>query len=217
MQIRSSLVTCCQHLQQRCPSKTASLSTILYNLASTQPSTMTSNTEIATYSLLILALSSLIHTLLSRLLFHPLHSIPGPRLAALTYWYDCYFDLIKAGQYAFNIKQLHAHYDPFIRVTPDLVHINKIEYLDTIYARRGRIDPLNFSGLLMSFGKGHRLCLGMNLAHAELCLAIAAAAEWEMELSNTDESDVKFKHEYQISHPRLDTLGVKAAIKGEAA
>ena len=69
---------------------------------------------------------------------------------------------------------------------------------------------------MMSFGKGHRKCVGINLANAELCLAIATAAQYEMELFETDESDVKFQHDYQISHPRLDSKGVKVLVKGRA-
>ena len=65
----------------------------------------------------------------------------------------------------------------------------------------------------MAMGKGHRICLGRNLANAELCLMIAALAEYDMKLFETDESDVKFQHDYQISHPRLDSLGVRAVVE----
>jgi hypothetical protein len=49
-----------------------------------------------------------------RLYFHPLAHIPGPRLAALTWWYEFYFDAIQPGQYVFKIQQLHRQYGTLI-------------------------------------------------------------------------------------------------------
>ncbi|KAI9372947.1 cytochrome P450 [Aspergillus egyptiacus] len=69
-----------------------------------------------------------------RLYFHPLAHIPGPRLAALTWWYEFYYDAIKPGQYVFKIQELHRQYGPIIRVTPDELHINDVGFLDTVYA-----------------------------------------------------------------------------------
>ena len=66
----------------------------------------------------------------------------------------------------------------------------------------------------MALGKGHRKCLGINLANAEMCLALAVLADYEMRLFETDERDVKFQHDYQISHPRLDTKGVRVVVEG---
>lgn len=45
-----------------------------------------------------------------RLFFHPLAHIPGPRLAALTWWYEFYFDAIRPGRYVFKIQELHKRY-----------------------------------------------------------------------------------------------------------
>lgn len=45
-----------------------------------------------------------------RLYFHPLAHIPGPRLAALTWWYEFYFDAIQQGRYVFKIQELHKEY-----------------------------------------------------------------------------------------------------------
>jgi hypothetical protein len=45
-----------------------------------------------------------------RLYFHPLSHIPGPRLAALTWWYEFYFDIIEPSQYVFKIQDLHNQY-----------------------------------------------------------------------------------------------------------
>ena len=45
-----------------------------------------------------------------RLFFTNLAHIPGPRLAALTSWYEFYYDVVKPGQYVWKIKELHAEY-----------------------------------------------------------------------------------------------------------
>ncbi|PYI03256.1 cytochrome P450 [Aspergillus sclerotiicarbonarius CBS 121057] len=58
----------------------------------------------------------------------------GPRLAALIWWYEFYFDAIQSGRYIFKIQELHQQYGPIIRVTPDEIHINDVGYLDTVYA-----------------------------------------------------------------------------------
>ncbi|KAJ5591481.1 uncharacterized protein N7459_001850 [Penicillium hispanicum] len=69
-----------------------------------------------------------------RLFFHPLASIPGPRLAALTWWYEFYFDAIQPGQYIFKIQELHKQYGPIVRINPDEIHVNDVGFLDTVYA-----------------------------------------------------------------------------------
>ena len=40
----------------------------------------------------------------------PLASFPGPKLAAATRWYECYYDVVLGGQYTFKIKELHQKY-----------------------------------------------------------------------------------------------------------
>ena len=45
-----------------------------------------------------------------RLYLHPLAKFPGPKLAAITRWYELYYDVIREGQYTFKIADLHkAH------------------------------------------------------------------------------------------------------------
>lgn len=67
---------------------------------------------------------------------------------------------------------------------------------------------------MLSLGKGHRKCIGINLANAEICLALGVLAGYELRLFETDESDVKFKHDYHISHPKLDSKGVRVVVEG---
>lgn len=45
-----------------------------------------------------------------RLYFHPLAHIPGPKLAALTWWYEFYYDVIEPAQYVFKIQEMHKQY-----------------------------------------------------------------------------------------------------------
>ena len=95
-----------------------------------------------------------------RLFLSPLARIPGPKLAALSTWYEIYFDVVQPGQYVWKIQQLHKQYGlpsfpacahltshsfpvgPILRITPREVHIADPAFLDTIYtARRRSKDP----------------------------------------------------------------------------
>ena len=48
-----------------------------------------------------------------RLYFSPLAKFPGPKLAALTLWYEFYYDVIKRGRYTWKIAELHERYGLF--------------------------------------------------------------------------------------------------------
>lgn len=45
-----------------------------------------------------------------RLYFHPLRHIPGPKLAAVTSWYEFYYDVIGQGTFCWEIKRMHDAY-----------------------------------------------------------------------------------------------------------
>lgn len=45
-----------------------------------------------------------------RLYFHPLAKFPGSRLAAVTYWYEAYYEIVKTGKFTFKISELHDKY-----------------------------------------------------------------------------------------------------------
>ena len=52
-----------------------------------------------------------------RLFWSPLSKFPGPKLAAATYLYEGYYDVIKRGKYTFKIRDLHAQYGQSYPVT----------------------------------------------------------------------------------------------------
>lgn len=45
-----------------------------------------------------------------RLYISPIARFPGPKLAALSRWYEFYYDCILPGQFSFHIQQLHKQY-----------------------------------------------------------------------------------------------------------
>lgn len=42
--------------------------------------------------------------------FHPLSSIPGPKLAAATYAFEFWYDVVRVGCYSKEIKKMHQKY-----------------------------------------------------------------------------------------------------------
>ena len=51
-----------------------------------------------------------IYAVISRIFLSPLRRIPGPKLAALTSWYEFYFDAIEPGKFVWKIRDLHSEY-----------------------------------------------------------------------------------------------------------
>lgn len=50
---------------------------------------------------------------LYRLFFHPLAKFPGPRIAAASFWYEFYYDVVRCGRYHIKIAELHEKYGQF--------------------------------------------------------------------------------------------------------
>lgn len=61
-------------------------------------------------SLACIVLINLVSKAVYRLLFSPLAKFPGPKLAALTLWYEFYYDVIKRGRYTWKIAEMHKQY-----------------------------------------------------------------------------------------------------------
>ncbi len=54
-----------------------------------------------------------------RLCLGPLAGFPGPKLAALTLWYECYYDVFKSagGMYIWKIEEMHKKYGNILPIS----------------------------------------------------------------------------------------------------
>ncbi|KAI1354453.1 trichodiene oxygenase [Xylaria sp. FL0043] len=75
-----------------------------------------------------------------RLFLHPLARFPGPKLAAITRWFEGYYDVVRDGQYTFQIAKLHQKYGPIVRISPHELHISDAAFYNTLYCQDGRWD-----------------------------------------------------------------------------
>ncbi|KAJ4475676.1 cytochrome P450 [Lentinula aciculospora] len=70
---------------------------------------------------------------LYRRYFHPLRKYPGPVFAALTSWYEAYYNIIKRGNLVVELERLHNLYGPVIRIGPNTLHFNYRRAYQDIY------------------------------------------------------------------------------------
>lgn len=64
----------------------------------------------AALTVVVLLVLFCMRVVIYRLYAHPLASFPGPRLAAATFLYEFYFDVIKGGMYIWEIERMHEQY-----------------------------------------------------------------------------------------------------------
>lgn len=110
---------------------------------------------------------------------------------------------------AISMSSFHMHMDPVN--FPDPESFKPDRWLSQNGDKQSRLDRY-----LVPFGKGTRICLGINLAWAEMYLVLAALCapgRFNFSLFETDISDVKIMHDYGVAFPRLDTKGVRVNVE----
>ena len=78
-------------------------------------------------------------------------------------------------------------------------------------------NNIHLDKLLIPFGRGSRICLGMNLAYAELYLGLAAVfGRFKMRLFETRRrEDVDVVHDFVAGSPSMNSKGVRVMVTGE--
>ena len=107
-------------------------------------------------SLVVVSILYFCYVTVYRLYPSPIAHFPGPRLAAWTYWYEFWYDVVAEPEYTFKIGRLHKEYGmfhlrlmtqgvslndvegPIVRINPDEIHVADPDFYDTIYAGSGR-------------------------------------------------------------------------------
>ena len=104
--------------------------------------------------LLLGLLCRLLYAVAYRMWLSPVAKFPGPKMAALTFWYEFYYDLLRegGGLYIWEVEKMHKTYGsrnkhfylpltnhqsylgPIVRVNPYELHVNDPDFFDEIYA-----------------------------------------------------------------------------------
>ena len=128
-----------------------------------------------------------------------------------------------------SMTQMFIHEDPSIFERPkDFVperwleeELNVAQEIEKSTSRdtRSAKSPMELKRFLVPFSKGTRQCVGMNLAYSELYLTIGTLLKprecggLDLELYDTDDSDVDIIHDFFNPSPRLDSQGIRVIVK----
>ena len=140
-------------------------------------------------SIVVTALAYFISLSIYRLYFHPLSGFPGPKLAAITRYFEAYYDLVQNGQYTFKIREMHRKYGksclyfpnhhisrsawdakmlnvqgPIIRISPYELHIDDPSFSQDLYRRDGRWNKYDWSSNAFTV-PGSTVCTADHYTH----------------------------------------------------
>jgi len=106
-----------------------------------------------------------------------------------------------------GMTSIFTHENPAIFPEPK-------EFRPDRWLKGGDSSKERLSKYLVNFSKGTRMCLGMNLAYAEIYLTLAALfRRFELELFETTREDVDPVHDFFNPSARLDSKGVRVLVK----
>jgi len=105
-----------------------------------------------------------------------------------------------------------------VGMTSIMMHHNEDIWPDSMrFAPERWLDPQEAKRLdkyVVAFTKGSRQCVGINLAKAEMYLALATVfRHYDMELFETTRRDVDCAHDMFLPQPASDSTGVKVLFK----
>ena len=72
---------------------------------------------------IVFTVSYIVIGAIRRLYFSPLAKFPGPKLSALTFWVEFYYDVLRRGKYTFEIVKMHEKYGGFPKNAPQPVKV----------------------------------------------------------------------------------------------
>ncbi|KAL1792259.1 hypothetical protein ACET3X_010010 [Alternaria dauci] len=92
----------------------------------------------------VLLFTYVIGNAIYQLYISPLSKFPGPKLAAVTLYYEIYYDVFRWGRYWAEIKKMHEKYGPIVRISPHELHVSDPAFIETLYTRSAPRDKYSF-------------------------------------------------------------------------
>ncbi|KAJ5671881.1 cytochrome P450 [Penicillium longicatenatum] len=86
------------------------------------------------YGVILITFTYFVCLISYRIFLSPLAKFPGPTLAAVSGWYEAYFQLVKQGRFTWQIEYLHQKYGPVVRIKPNEVHVHDPDNYTTLYS-----------------------------------------------------------------------------------